>query len=320
MAEGLLEEIRRACREVTRRARHVEIDGELLRAYARSLPPQVQSLPQLDPRCHLLGRGPDTAAFMLSLEAVNFGSGWFPELRPYDGMRGYFAVAGALRDRFAEGVPTASEMASWTWEDCARIFGQDPEHEPARELMTLFAQALNELGSHILASYQGRFEALLEAAGGSAERLVELLVELPGFADIARYGDLRVPLLKRAPIAAADTSLAFEGQGLGHFHDLDRLTTFADDLVPHVLRTDGVLRYSEELAGRIARGEFLPSGSEEEVEIRASTIDAVERIAAELRAAGRPTTAMQVDYLLWNRGLEGRYKVVPRHRTRSRFY
>ena len=44
---------------------------------------------------------------------------------------------------------------------------------------------------------------------------------------------------KRAQIVAADLALA----GVARFRDLDRLTIFADNLVPHVLRCDGVLVY-----------------------------------------------------------------------------
>ena len=52
-----------------------------------------------------------------------------------------------------------------------------------------------------------------------------------------------VPFYKRAQLTAADLSLAFDGKGLGSFEDLDQLTIFADNLVPHVLRVDKVLLY-----------------------------------------------------------------------------
>lgn len=320
MRAGLLGRVRTSCREVVARAGQVAIDDPRLRVYSRNLTPEALELPVLDPRCHYLGQGAGTVTFMLTLEAVNFGSGYFPELRPYAGLRGYFAVAAALRDWFVDsGVPTPQRLQELSREDCARLFGQSATGLSG-DLMALFAGALAELGKQVESRYQGRFEGLVEAAEGSAEQLVERLVAMPGFADVAKYEELEVPLLKRAQLTAADLSLAFGGQGIGAFRDLDRLTTFADDLVPHVLATDGLLRYSPELAERISRGEPLPSGSPEEVEIRAATIEAVERIAAELAACGRPVSAMRVDYLLWNRGLEPRYRAAPRHRTLSRFY
>ncbi len=95
-----------------------------------------------------------------------------------------------------------------------------------------------------------------------------------------------VPLYKRAQLLTADLAIAFDGQGPGSFHDLDRLTIFADNLVPHVLRVDGLLAYDDELLARIERGELIPAGSPEEIEIRAVAVHAVERIVAELRASG----------------------------------
>ena len=38
--------------------------------------------------------------YMLTLDAINFGSGWFPTLRKRPGCSGYFTVAWALADHF----------------------------------------------------------------------------------------------------------------------------------------------------------------------------------------------------------------------------
>jgi len=116
---------------------------------------------------------------------------------------------------------------------------------------------------------------------------------------------------KRAQITANDFELA----GVLRFDDIDRLTIFADNLVPHVLRLDGVLRYSEALAARIDGGELLPAGSPEEREIRACAVHACELISA---AGGVPARAL--DTWLWNRGQAAAYKAVPRHRTRTVYY
>jgi hypothetical protein len=115
---------------------------------------------------------------------------------------------------------------------------------------------------------------------------------------------------KRAQIAANDLTLA----RVADFDDIDRLTIFADNLVPHVLRMDGVLIYDEELAARIDSGELLPPGDEER-EIRACAVHACEAIAAELGVPPRT-----LDVMLWNRGQDARYKARPRHRTRTIYY
>jgi hypothetical protein len=123
---------------------------------------------------------------------------------------------------------------------------------------------------------------------------------------------MRVPFYKRAQIAAADLHLT----GIAPADDLDRLTLFADNLVPHVLRLDGVLEFDERLVGRIDAGFLLEHGSPEEVEIRACALHAVELLVA----AHGNTTATVVDNVLWNRGALPRYKSRPRHRARTTAY
>ena len=187
-------------------------------------------------------------------------------------------------------------------------------------LMGLFAQALNDLGAWLGGRYDDDPLGPIADAGHSAARLVNLLAAMPYFRDVSSYQGVEVPLYKRAQLLAADLAIAFAGQGPGEFHDLDRLTIFADNLVPHVLRVDGLLEYDADLLGRIDHGELIPAGSPEEVEIRAVAVHAVERIVTELRAADIPATARELDYLLWNRGQGPSYKAQPRHRTRTVFY
>src|SRR5205085_1264948 len=139
--------------------------------------------------------------------------------------------------------------------------------------------------------------------GTRAEVCTELLARgMPFFDDRGFY--------KRAQIVASNLALA----GVADFWDLDLLTIFADNLVPHVLRVDGVLTYDPDLGGRIDREELLPPG-EEEREIRACALHACETIAAGLQVPPRV-----LDIWLWNRGQEPRYKALPRHRTRTVFY
>ena len=139
----------------------------------------------------------------------------------------------------------------------AVVLGQEPEHP----LMRLYAEALRDLGRFL----GGRSALdLVEQAGGSAERLAALLAEGMRFFDDRGF-------YKRAQIVPSDLALA----GVAEFHDLDRLTIFADNLVPHVLRVDGVLRYDPGLAAHIDAGDLLPQGRAER-EIRACALHACE--------------------------------------------
>jgi hypothetical protein len=186
--------------------------------------------------------------------------------------------------------------------------------------MELFARALRDLGDWLSARHGGSFARAVAAADRSAERLAESLAEMPLYRDVARYAGFEVPLYKRAQLTAADLAAAFGGRGCGAFSDLADLTIFADNLVPHVLRCEGVFAYDPGLAARIDRGELLPAGSPEEVEIRAVTLHAVELAVRALRARGVDASAQRLDYWLWNRGQRPEIKAHPRHRTRCPYY
>lgn len=85
-------------------------------------------------------------------------------------------------------------------------------------------------------------------------------------------------MYKRAQIFAADLWGAFKGQGYGDFEDISSITIFADYIVPAVLQQLGVLRYRSSLDNIIKKNTEIVSGSEEEVELRACSVYAVEKI------------------------------------------
>jgi Potential Queuosine, Q, salvage protein family len=303
-----LSELRAACAEVAGRARAVTLERKAIGPYAASLPPPPAGSASLHSK--LDGTREELAASWLILDAINFGSGWFPTLHKRPGRSGYSTISAGLRDRFdSHGPWSAAELATIRAAEIAAVVDQDPDHE----LIGLFARSLRDLGAHIARGYDGSFAAVVDGAGGSAGALVATLARWDCFEDNSEYEDISIPFLKRAQIAAADLSLA----GVADFEDLERLTMFADNLVPHVLRLDGVLGYAPALAERIERGELLEHGSPEEVEIRACAVHAVELIVA---ARGGTVTAAEVDRILWNHGQLPRYKSRPRHRSRCTAY
>ena len=306
---ALVDEIRAACERVADRARWVSIDEGRLKSYASELP-LSSGRPVLDPDAYFLdGSEEKRAAFVLTFNAINFGSGWWPTIRKRPGRSGSYTVLMGLKERFdAHGPWSPEELIAIEPGEIATVLGQDPNHE----LMVLFADALRDLGVRLHEEYAGRYLALVKAANGSAVALAERLVRWPSFADVSVHDSEPVPFFKRAQITSADLVHA----GVAEFDDLERLTLFADNLIPHVLRVDGVLRYDAELAARIDGEQLLEHGSPEEVEIRACAVHAVELIVS---TCG-DTTAQEVDYLLWNRGQKPRYKSRPRHRARTTAY
>jgi hypothetical protein len=287
---GLTDRVRENAAAIAAGARHVTIDLDQVDRIEPGPPPE------LDPEKHYLeGSREDVATYLLTLDAINFGSGWFPTLHKRPGCSGYYTISWALADRFRMHGPWSNEeLRTLDAGELADVLGQERGHE----LIGLYASALHHLGEWL-----GSDSALERVTGaGSAEALAEVLREMPFFDDLGFW--------KRAQITPNDFHLA----GIVEFADIDRLTIFADNLVPHVLRVDGVLRYDDELAAKIDAGELLAPG-EEEREIRACAVHACELIAA---ALGIP--ARDLDVMLWNRGQGERYKSRPRHRTRTVYY
>jgi Potential Queuosine, Q, salvage protein family len=288
----LTDEVRRTAAQIAADARWVRVDETALGAVQRAAPPA------LDPAAHYLeGSEEDVATFLVCLDTINFGSGWWPTIRKRPGMSGYFTMATGLAERFrAHGAWTPAQLRTMRSDEIAEVLGQRRDHE----LMALYAQALRGLGRWL----DGRPTLVaVAAADGSAERLAEdLATGMAMFDDRGFY--------KRAQIVPSDLALA----GVARFKDLDRLTIFADNLVPHVLRCDGVLRYDERLAEHIDADRPLRMGPQER-EIRACAVHACELVAQRLGV-----TAHTLDHWLWQRGQAPEYKSTPRHRCRTVFY
>jgi hypothetical protein len=312
----VFDDICAACADVATRARHVRIDDAAIQALATTLR-GATDLPLL-PEEHPSHPGDEdaTVAQVVAWNAVNFGSGWFPALRKRPGLSGARSLASAFADHVAEaGVPAAGWLASVDTRTCARIFEQ-PYPGPVDELLDLFAQAWRDLGALLLGRFDGSAGELVRAAGGSAASLVTTLASMPLAHDIANYEGRPVPFFKRAQITVSHLERALGGEGLGRFKDVNRLTAFADNLVPHVLRMAGVLVYDDGLSDRIEREELLEPGGAEEVEIRGCGLHAVELLA---ERAGRGSAA-GIDHRLWRRGQDPTVKAVPRHRCRCSWY
>ena len=124
--------------------------------------------------------------------------------------------------------------------------------------MALFAASLRDLGEHVDAEHDGRFAAVADAAGGSAVALAPRLGGWDCFADVSPYDELDGPVPQARPDRRRRprTAPAWPAS-----HDLDRLTMFADNLVPHVLRLDGVLRFDPRARRRASTRERAASST-----------------------------------------------------------
>src|SRR3981081_1733848 len=122
----LLDQVRQTAAARAASARFVRIETQAILAYAASLPVRDLQMPELDPATHYFGEPDETLAYVVTLDAINFGSGYFPRLKKRPGMSGYFTVASSLKDCFeSQGPIQVGELQKLTPTDAARIFGQD---------------------------------------------------------------------------------------------------------------------------------------------------------------------------------------------------
>src|SRR4051794_20141227 len=186
---GLCDRVREHAAAIAAEARHVTIELDRLGAIEPGPPPV------LDPERHYLeGSREDVARYLLTLDSINFGSGWFPTLRKRPGSSGYYTVSWALADRFRDAGPWSNtELRALGPGEVADVLGQERGHE----LMGLYARALNDLGDFLR---ERSATEVVDSAGGSASRLAEALTGMPFFQDTGFW--------KRAQITANDLALA----------------------------------------------------------------------------------------------------------------
>jgi hypothetical protein len=146
--------VREACAWVAGRARSVAIDEEAIASYVSTLPVRAEEAPQPDPATHVVEGDLETrAAFVICLNAINFGSGWWPTIRKRPGHSGYFTIAAGLAERFrATGPWSADALTRLSASDIAGTVGQEHDHP----LMADYATALRDVGERARRPLPGR--------------------------------------------------------------------------------------------------------------------------------------------------------------------
>ncbi len=182
-------------------------------------------------------------------------------------------------------------------------------------------EAMREVGEVLEKRFDGSFDAAMDESGRDAVALVDLIVTaFPAFADRAVFLGREVIFNKRAQLLVSDIYHLFGGRGPGAMNGIGRLTAFADYKIPQVLRSRGLLVFSDELARRVDRMDPIPPESREEVEIRANTVMAVEALKENLLDNHPDITSADVNDHLWLMGQDKGNISHPYHRTRTTAY
>lgn len=222
-----------------------------------------------------------TLALIFTIDLLNFS--FWSELPDderfcieYRGKRwtGYWSLVAALQRALDEGVPVTSPEFWIDEDECnleklRHIFRSATDEE--MPLLEERLACLREAGEVLDERYDGSVANLVDAAGGSAAELVNILADdFACFRDEHKFDGRKKPvrILKRAQILVADIWACFDGEGFGEFRDIDKITIFADYRVPQILNILGCLYYSPPLSSRITRKEMIEPGSRLEMQIR----------------------------------------------------
>ncbi|MFQ5795065.1 MAG: queuosine salvage family protein [Candidatus Bipolaricaulia bacterium] len=309
-------------RGVVERSQAVRIDRRAIDEFCHRLLAENVRPPEWDRNVHFYDGGARTVQYLLILDSLNFCFWGEPRWRiVYRGqpLDGYNALAAALKRTVEDGGPIldADYLSKISKIELRHIFQAEGKIALFEERLRI----LQETGSVLAERYDGSATSLVERAGERAVKLARRLVaDFPSFRDEASHRGDRVRFYKRAQIFAADLHGAFDGKAWGTFTDLDRLTCFADYKLPQVLRHLGILIYAPPLAAAVDLREPIEAGSEVEVEIRASTVWAVEWIRRGLATSGMPLKSVEIDWILWHLGQQERFNKHPHHRTLTVFY
>lgn len=194
------------------------------------------------------------------------------------------------------------------------------------------ARMIREVFTVIKDNYAGKCAEFVKQCGKDAVRLVKMIVDsFCCFRDHAIYEGCQVFFYKRAQILVSDLHLAYadlrgknrtaENSVLDFTAEsICQLTMFADYRVPQILRSLGVLKYSEALSKMVDERRPIAHGSKCEVEIRAATVQSVEVIKNLLKKEGINVLSIEVDVHLWEEGEKAKEEMKPHHRTLSIFY
>jgi len=234
------------------------------------------------------------------------------------------AMFACLKRATDEGVPVLDGryLRGVRREDLEQIF-RGPVRMPMLEERT---EILRQVGETLCERYEGFFHNFVEAhpprlyAGGRGilERLVE---EFPRFNDVspAERGH-EVKFYKLAQLGLWMLHCALAPSGGFRLEDIERMTAFADYIVPMALRFMNILTYSPELEAKIQSWQPIGRDSREEVEIRAHSLYATALFTEEVnkrRPAERQIIIPQLDARLWT---HYHASFTPHHLTRTIMY
>jgi len=310
---------------------HVFINNKKLEEVAQRFAGEDLPLASWDAPVYPSENNNELIDFVFLANSINFAFTDFETKEKYAtdyldiNWRGAFGMIASIKRAMDDSVPIldAEYLSGISRKEMENIFRGNIEIPMLDERQSI----LQEVGTVLSKKYAGHFYNLVEASAGKlfdeGFGIVErLALEFPSFDDSVEHYGKSIIFDKRAQLAPAILYARFKNQGDFIVDDIDDLTVFADYVLPKGLRDLGILEYSPSLADRVDNQILIPKNSLEELEIRASTIHAADRLIKgvnELRNYENPINALHMDYKLWSES-RGIKDGKPHHLTETIAY
>ena len=191
------------------------------------------------------------------------------------------AMLASLHRAHSAGIPffTGEYLANLSRKDLEQVFAGTIEMPMLDERVTIF----NEVGRVLVAKYNGRYSnfvrdcspRLYDNGNGLLERLTS---EFPRFNDVSLYQGSQVQIFKLAQLGIWGMHLALSPRKAWALEDADKLTAFADYIVPVGMRVTKIFEYAPVLEEQINSLVEVPRDSQAEIELRANSIYAIARL------------------------------------------
>lgn len=319
-----MDRILNSVEQVIGKSKHVSINEDAIEAFGNTIKPEeLADAPPFFEKDDSLSLE-QSIAFGFVYNAVNFSYWGEPKWTVNVDGKEWDGGIGMLR-AIQRGIKSGYDLLSAEYlraipeEDLQNILKPNIEIPLFKERLLL----LRTLGEHIATRYEGSFTAFVDESDWDAVKLVEHLAdEMPEvYNDEEDYRGSSIKFYKRAQLLPSHLhELSQLGISSRNVTNMDQLTALADYKIPQLLRKHNVLQYTPDLADRIDSITEINAGSEEEVEIRALTVWAVELLARHLKNTELPATAIQIDHVLWLRSQQKSPDDKPYHRTRTTAY
>ena len=215
------------------------------------------------------------------------------------------AMLACLHRAIHAGIPffSGEYLAKLTRKDLESVFSGTIEMPMLDERVTLF----NEVGRVLVEKYQGRYSRFVRSCApklyADGDGLLErLTTEFPRFRDVSNYHGTDIHIYKLAQLGIWGMHLALSPRGAWKLEDAEKLTAFADYIVPVGLRVMGIFEYSPELEKQINSLTEVKRDSDAEIELRASSIFVIAKLTEEInkrRPGMEPLLQPQVDFRFW---------------------